>query len=132
MKKVLAFLLVLAVIWAIPPVRAALMEKLHPVFAKLGPVGEKAATPMRRYTARTQINAVLTNLKQRSEEGRQVPTVQEFPRFLRDHPPSDKRDLDPWGTAYFMSKTGRTITIGSAGPDGVRGNADDITKSATL
>ena len=132
MKKFLAFLLVFAVIWAIPPVRASLIEKLHPLFAKLGPVGERAATPMRNYTARTQINAVLTNIKQRSEEGRQVPTAQGFERWLREHPPSDKKEMDPWGHPYFMTKTSRTYTIGSAGPDGVRGNADDVIKSVTL
>ena len=132
MKKFLGVILLLAVVWAIPAVRGKVTETMHPVFEKLGPVGEKASTPMKKYTARTQIAAVLTNFKQRSEEGRQVPTVREFEKFLRDHPPSDQKEMDPWGHPYFMTKVNRTYTIGSAGPDGVRGNADDITKSATL
>lgn len=132
MKKFLAFLLLFAVVWAIPQSRAKLMEVLHPVFDRLGPAGEKAATPMRNYTARTQIAAITTNLKQRHEEGRQIPTVREFVVWLRTHPPSDKKEFDPWGNPYFMTKTGRTYTVGSDGPDGVRGTVDDVTKSVTL
>ena len=34
---------------------------------------------------------------------------------------------DPWGSTYFLNVDRREYTVGSAGPDLLAGNADDIT-----
>lgn len=33
---------------------------------------------------------------------------------------------DPWGHDYYMKRTRDGFTVGSMGPDGIAGNADDI------
>ena len=35
---------------------------------------------------------------------------------------------DPWGNIYYLESNRRGYTVGSMRPDGIQGNADDITE----
>jgi hypothetical protein len=39
---------------------------------------------------------------------------------------------DPWGNIYYLQVGRRDYTVGSMGPDGVQGTADDITETRRL
>jgi hypothetical protein len=131
-KKIIIFIVLLAGIWAVPSARAKVVGFMQPAVDKMGPVGAKLSTPMRRYTARTQIASILRGMHAAREGGKEVPDARTFVRWLREHPPSDKKEIDPWGNPYFMNHVNSTYTVTSAGPDGVRGNTDDISKTTTL
>ena len=66
------------------------------------------------------------------EKGEELPTQRTFVRWLRANPPSEKNELDPWGHSYYMKVQNDTYTVGSFGPDGIKGNVDDIVKSTRL
>jgi hypothetical protein len=131
-KKILILIVVLAAIWAIPGARNRFVAFMQPVAGKLGPVGEKRAGPMRRYTARTQLSSILQDLTATHDAGRTMPDARTFKSWLRAHPPSEQNELDPWGQPYYLRQHEGVYTIGSAGPDTIKGNADDIVKSETF
>ena len=131
-RKVIAFIVVLSAIWAIPSARNKTLHIAEPVLGRLGPVGAKASTPMKKYTARTQVAAILRSFARSKTEGKELPTQRSFTGWVRRTMPFEKKELDPWGHAYFLLHKDRTYTVGSAGPDGVKGNADDIAKTATF
>ncbi len=132
MRKLIGLIVILALIWGVPSARAKLMTVLAPATSKLGPVGDQASLPMQKYSARTQIAMILRRMGTAREQGKEVPTPRTFVRWLRANPPSDRKELDPWGNGYYMTHENGVYLIGSPGPDGVRGNADDITKTTTL
>jgi hypothetical protein len=131
-KKAIVVIVLFALVWAIPAARTKFIDVTHPVFARLGPVGNRVTTPMRKYTARTQIASILRAMHAAREAGKEVPDGRTFVRWLRAHPPSDRKEMDPWGNSYWMRKENASYIIGSNGPDGIKGNADDVTKTVIL
>ncbi|MEO5511801.1 MAG: type II secretion system protein GspG [Longimicrobiales bacterium] len=132
MKKILGLIVLLAAIWAVPAARSKAISFMQPAVDKMGPFGAKLSTPMRRYSARTQIASILRGVNVAREAGKEVPVARTFVSWLRAHPPSDKKENDPWGNPYTLQHENSTYTVTSAGPDGVLGNADDISKTTTL
>ena len=133
LKKIVVVIVLLAAVWAMPSGRARLSRWLAPAFGKLGPFGQKISTPMKRYTAKTQVAAILRAINNAQEEGKEVPDTRTWVRWLRAHPPSaDTKDMDPWGTQYYLRFENKVYTIGSAGPDRVRYNADDISHTVVF
>lgn len=131
-KKVLIFIVVLAAVWAWPAGRAKLGGFLHPVLQHLGPVGRKAEAPMKKHTAKVQVAAIANGIEHAREEGKELPDPRTFSRWLRGRAMFEAKDLDPWGNAYFLTGQHPTFLIGSSGPDGVKGNADDISSTVTF
>jgi hypothetical protein len=131
-KKVIGFIVLLAAIWAIPPARAKAISFMQPLVDRMGPLESRFATPMRRYSTKTQIASILRSIHTARESGKEVPDARTFVRWLRAHPPSDQKENDPWGKPYTLHHVNSTYTVTSAGPDGVFGNADDISKTTTL
>jgi hypothetical protein len=131
-KKFLIFIVILSAIWAWPAGRAKLGQVLHPLLTHLGPLGRKAEAPMKKYAAKTQVAAIVNGIEHAREEGKDLPDPRTFSNWLRAHPLFDEKDIDPWGNAYFLNGQHPTFLVGSRGPDGVKGNADDISSTVTF
>ena len=41
-------------------------------------------------------------------------------------------ETDPWGHSWYLKAGRTTYTVGSMGPDGVEGTADDLTETRTI
>lgn len=132
MRKILFAIVVLAAIWAWPAGRTKLVHVLHPILTHLGPVSDKLETPMKKFQAKTEVKAITSGIEHAREEGKDLPDLRTFSAWLRAHPLFDNKDMDPWGNAYYLKGNHPTLMIGSNGPDGVRGNADDITNPVTF
>jgi hypothetical protein len=115
-----------------PSGRSKIMQWTAPVLNHLGPFGQKISLPMKKYTAKTNVASILRAIDNAREEGKETPDGRTWTRWLRSHPPSDKGELDPWGNPYYLHLENRVYTIGSAGPDGKRYNADDIANTVTF
>ncbi|HSJ06727.1 MAG TPA: hypothetical protein VK936_08495, partial [Longimicrobiales bacterium] len=74
MKKILGFVLILAVIWAIPPAREKVGTAAIPLLERLGPVGAGLLDPARRMGAKGQTAAIANLLLNERQEGRTLPT----------------------------------------------------------
>ena len=131
MKKLVAAVLLLAIIWAIPAVRNRLTVAILPVLEKLGPVGDRIANPARAYKARTQEAFYIRMLEDDDTEGRALPDERNFQQWVDRRMPQET-GIDPWGRRYWLKRRGTTFTIGSDGPDGQRNTADDVTQVITF
>jgi hypothetical protein len=130
MQKIIALVVILAVIWAIPPVRARLATAAVPVLEKLGPVGAFALRPATRLGARNQARLITRTITIDRNEGREVPEERNFDRWLARRLPDDR--LDPWGKPYWLQRRGTSLTVGSNGPDGARNTADDVSHTVAF
>lgn len=132
MKKILALIVILAAVWAIPVARQNIGAAALPLLNKLGPVGESIANPVRNFQAKNQAAFFLRILNDDVTEGRQLPDPRRFGEWMLQRTPREEH-LDPWGNPYWMRRSGRsTVTIGSNGADGVRDTDDDVTDTATF
>lgn len=128
--KLVVLVAVLAALWTIPAARERMAGAALPLLERMGPTGERLMAPAHRWAARHDLDEVLTGMKQDALEGRRPPDPQAFAAYARRQ--LEKPAVDPWGQAYWLERAGRTVTVGSNGPDGERGSADDITKSAAF
>jgi hypothetical protein len=128
MKKLIVFVVVLAAVFAVTPLRERLCALTLPVLTRLGPVGDRLATPARRYSARNDLAFYKRLIESSQTEGRELPGDRTFAQWLRQRAPQDD-GLDPWGNAYWLRRV-RTggWELGSNGPDGERDTPDDITE----
>ncbi len=120
MKKiVLLALALLAIALFIPSTRATLLEKASPVTDRF-----------RAMSVPTALNAIADQLEARMKRGEKLPTSEAWAHWL------DKSytgvPQDPWGHEFYLLVGRRDFTVGSMGPDGVRGSADDMTETRPL
>jgi hypothetical protein len=130
MRMLIAVIVILAVIWAIEPARQRVTAAAVPVLEALGPVGEFALRPARRMGAKSQARQITRMITIERNENREVPDARSFDRWLARRMPDDR--LDPWGNVYWLDLRTNTLTVGSNGPDGVRGTDDDISHSVAF
>jgi hypothetical protein len=128
MNKIVAVIIILALIWALPPVRARIADVAHPVLARMGPVGEAMIRPAQREAAKKQITSIVRALAADLQEGSPPPVAAAFQPWMRRRMP-ELSGRDPWGSPYWAEYRREVLFVGSNGPDGVRGTADDITQS---
>lgn len=131
MKKVIAVVLLLAIIWAIPGIRNRIGAAAVPLLDRIGPVGEAIANPFREVRARNDLKFYLRILADDFAEGKGVPQERDFIRWIDRRMPQET-GIDPWGREYWMRRRDRTVIVGSDGVDGKRDTADDVTESVTL
>ena len=110
-KLLLGLFLVLGIAMAVPSTRSTLIEKASPVLngfrAKMVP---------------SRLDAMADQLEERMRRGEGFPNSWE--NWLdRDFTGDPK---DPWGNVFYLQPSRRSFTVGSMGPDGVKGNEDDI------
>ncbi|HSJ07143.1 MAG TPA: hypothetical protein VK936_10590 [Longimicrobiales bacterium] len=128
MNKIILFVIILALIWALPPVRARIAEVAHPVLERMGPVGEAMIRPAQREAAKKQVTSIVRALAADLQEGSPPPTGTAFQVWMRRRMP-ELSGRDPWDNPYWAEYRRDVLFVGSNGPDGVRGTADDITQS---
>lgn len=131
MKKIIILVLALALIWAIPGMRQRIGIAALPLLERLGPVGERAANPVRGVKARNDARFFLRMLKDDRTEGRALPDGRNFEEWMRRRTPQES-GIDPWGKPYWLRREGSTYIVGSDGADGVRDTEDDVTQAATI
>lgn len=109
-------ILILAVVFgaamAIPTTRAKITDAAQPV--------------MNNFRSRIvpgRLEVMADQLDVRLERGEGLPSSWEG-WLRRDYSSVPE---DPWGNLYYLESGRRGYTVGSNGPDGVRGNEDDIT-----
>jgi hypothetical protein len=64
-------------------------------------------------------------LEQQVSAGRPIPPPRDFLGFIVREDPSGG-GVDPWGNPYYLLSTRSTFQVGSPGPNGEAGDADDI------
>lgn len=126
MKKILAVVVLLALIWAIPPVRARVGAAALPLLERLGPVGEKLLSPSRRYATQNEVIAIARMIANDQNEGRQLPDERGFHEWLTRRVYRED-GVDVWGNRFWMRMRRDSVTVGSSGPDGKRTTKDDVT-----
>ncbi len=115
-KLVMLAFVALAVGMAIPSTRAQIADSVRPVKDEIG----KRLVPRR-------LNVMSDQLYVRLDRAEGLPA--NFHGWLR-------RDYsgvpeDPWDNIYYLLPGRRDYTVGSMGPDGIQGTADDITVTRT-
>jgi hypothetical protein len=128
-KKLLILAVLLGFAWSFPPTRRTISSALAPVLTKLGPVGDRAIEPTRRYDARNEVDFIAQQIEHERTQGRAVPNPRTFQEWLKQRVTTRRDGIDPWGKPYYFVRTGNTHAIGSDGADGERGTADDIRAS---
>ncbi|MDH3270569.1 MAG: type II secretion system protein GspG [Gemmatimonadota bacterium] len=110
-KLIMLAFVVLAVGMAIPSTRAQIANSFVPIKDEIG----RKLVPRR-------LTVMADQLDVRLSRGESLP--ERFDGWLR-------RDYsgvpeDPWGNQYYLETGRRDYTVGTMGPDGVQGTADDI------
>lgn len=131
MKKVGIFIVVMAVIWAVPELRSRVGGIMLPVLEKFGPAADFIVDPIRGYSAKNKITHTLRVIESDYNRGIQPPAPGAFNEWMRRRMPGES-GLDPWGDPYWMQRGQGTLTIGSNGPDGTAGTADDVTSESSF
>jgi hypothetical protein len=131
MQKLITLIVILAVIFAVPPLRERIAAASVPVLERLGPVGSVVLQPVRRLAARNKARLITRTIIIDNNEGRELPTPDTFHRWLTRRLP-DETGLDPWGERYWMVRRGTSLIVGSNGPDGVRNTADDVSHTVAF
>jgi hypothetical protein len=107
-----------AVVVLVPPVREKVWPKVQP-----------ALNPVYQWSARNRVNQIRDVVKRADSVGRPVPTGVEFAHFVDTEDMQQDASIDPWGTPYYITFSGATFQVGSAGRDLQAGTGDDILSS---
>jgi hypothetical protein len=118
--------------WAYPPTRARMVVAAQPALERMGPVGERLITPVKRYNTRTELKFIVEQIKLTRTEGRELPDERTFQRWISRRLLTKNQGKDPWGFQYYMITVSGTVTVGSVGEDGQRGTDDDIRESTNF
>jgi hypothetical protein len=127
MKTFLIVLLLIGAAFGIPPIRNRIIGPLDPVLSKLGPIGEKIATPAKRWEAGQEATLIIRRISENRQINKPVPTPLTFQGWLKANVRGLKRDgMDPWGHPYYYIHTRQNMTVGSQGQDRLRDTPDDV------
>jgi hypothetical protein len=110
-----ALVIAVAVVVLVPPVRERVWPKLQPAF-----------NPLYEWNAKNEVNGLRDVVKRADATGRTVPTDERFGAFVNSEAMVQDASIDPWGTPFYISLSGSTFQVGSAGRDRQPGTADDI------
>jgi hypothetical protein len=72
-----------------------------------------------------RLEMIATRLDQERGTGQALPDNDGLETWILRNTTLSARD--PWGNRYYIERRGDGFVIGSNGPDGTRGNEDDIT-----
>ena len=125
MKRILTLVLILALIWAIPPARTKVGTAAIPLLEKLGPAGAGLLNPARNMGAKSGLAAIARLLSDERQEGKPLPTPRNFQEWLARRSRSSEMGVDPWGQLYWLEVDRDRYRVGSSGADRQRGTADD-------
>lgn len=128
-KNALIAIVLLGFAWAWEPTRVRMIIIARPALERMGPVGDKAITPIQRYNTQTEISFIMDQISLAKTEGRDVPDARSFQRWVQKRIVTKNQGRDPWDHPYYLIRVGSMLTVGSVGEDGERGTDDDIKKS---
>ena len=131
-KNVLIAIILLGFAWAWEPTRMRMIVAARPVLERMGPLGDKAITPIQRYNTQTEISFIMDQISLAKTEGHEVPDARSFQRWVQKRIVTKNQGKDPWNHPYYLIRVGSMLTVGSVGEDGKRGTDDDIKKSIPL
>lgn len=128
-NKILIGVVLLGFAWAWEPTRVRMILAARPALERMGPIGEKAITPIQRYNTKTELTFIADQIQMAKTEGREVPDANTFQKWLKKQLKTKNQGRDPWDHPYYLIQLGSTLTVGSIGEDGERGTDDDIKSS---
>jgi hypothetical protein len=134
-RKLIFWLLILSgMSYSVPSIRERVAPRVVPVrdylIREVGPPLQRGLDPVYRWLAMQEMREIARELRRRGLSFHPLPQPREFSRFLDEHLYIRRGSLDPWETPYYLTITGDSIVIGSAGPDRERGTEDDLRHSA--
>jgi hypothetical protein len=122
-KIILAVLVFAGAVASIPALNARVMPLLEPITSRLSARTEQASQPYYVMKANSQMRDVVHTLAQERAEGRPKPkTAKEFTLWQTNN----RVPVDPWGNQFYLRLKRDSTIIGSKGPDGTLGTADDV------
>ena len=110
-----ALVLAVAVVVLVPSLRAKVWPKVQPAF-----------DPLYEWNAKNEVHGLRDMVKRADATGRTVPTDERFSSFVNSEAMQEDASIDPWGTPFYITVSGNTFQVGSAGKDREPGTADDI------
>lgn len=116
-RLILLAFVALAVVMAVPSLRAQLLDTMRPLKDNVG----ERLVPRRLKAMADQLDVRLSRAEGLPER---------FDGWLRRDYSGDS--LDPWGNIYYLRPGRRDYTVGSMGADGKQGTEDDITETRRL
>ena len=126
MKGLLVILILLGFAWSVPAGRERIQGVLQPVAERLDPVLDWALNPTRRAGVRRELDFIMRAIETHRQTGRGFPNPATFSEWVASSVDAVHDGLDPWGQPYTLEVSRETVTVISAGPDRVRGTADDV------
>jgi hypothetical protein len=128
-RRFVYVLVALGLAWSLPRVRQHTWE---PALVRLGPVGDWALGPSRNTGAHINADHLLRTLIADQKLGHVMPEPGRFPEWAAGRFGDPKTALDPWGTPFYLERSGRRLTVGSAGADRARGTPDDVRATGSI
>jgi hypothetical protein len=97
-----------------------------PLRSRAEPHVRFALNPLYEWTTRNRVTDLYNELESEKSLGRSLPTPRNFIKFVEQKDPGGGGAIDAWGNPYYLEATRKTFRVGSNGPDGLQGTADDI------
>jgi len=132
LKTALIVITLLGFGYAYEPTRVRMLLVAKPALERMGPLGERIATPVQRYNTATELSFILDQIQLAKTEAKEIPDARTFQTWMQRRILTKNRGRDPWDFPYYLIRVGPTLTVGSVGEDGQQGTDDDIKKSMTL
>lgn len=129
MKRFLIVLLVVGGLLSIPTVRFKVWAGLQPTLTRIEPYAGVILTPIRRYRAKTEVMAIVREIRDVRNKGGAVPNTRTFQRWLTTRRELRQLRQDPWGRPYYLERERGQLIVGSAGADGKTRTADDVAQT---
>jgi hypothetical protein len=137
MNKVLGLIILLGAAMGLSPelgaqITAPLHDGVERAVGISRPLLQPLLDPAFRMSTRNELTVMARQLRRRNETGQPLPDPRTFQKFLTDTNLSGRGGQDPWGRDYYLAIQRDSVLVGSAGPDGVRGTADDLTEGFVM
>ncbi len=101
--------------------------------AVIADFAEPAITPVLRWGTNNELERIAGDLQNEVQTGRGLPAQgEDFQAWLRDNYQGEDSRLDSWDGPYYLEIELGTFRVVSAGPDGERGTADDLSAGGRL
>ncbi len=122
-RIILLLLILIGAIASVPALHERAAGPVSRVWAHFSPTVKRATDPVRASITQREENALVGQLRQIHSAGQPLPAPEGFQHWLGL---SSSVGHDAWGHEYYLVVQGDAVWVGSPGPDGVRGNKDDI------
>lgn len=127
-KIVLYTLIAAGAAYSVPSVRDKADPKIGQAWSHVTPHLRFITDPIRRNLAEREMSVIVGRLQEDHRSGRPLPD-DSFQAWVRG---ATTVGRDPWQNAYYLvTNDDGKVYVGSNGPDGKRGTADDVLSPCT-